>query len=270
MLLMITLLLQLCTVQSIFRNAWTYVNKLPVFDENKSTGLNLENSKRHVDKIQVIRHNNLPPQLPWQMDVLVRALKLGRDMIKPTVPVVKKDQWIVALYKKIRIAFFVWAAAHKATFIVVGKASAVAAFTWVILRKIGNWFKGMAEYELLLDKTDYDYQSYGCNLNGIGGWLLSSMNATAVSQYKCSNSTRILENVLELPCFPQKMYDYAVRTGLSINKLIVDIGTKVLTTLPFFTFHDSHSNICNITKLPFYNTKRANTYSFINMHVCTR
>lgn len=31
-----------------------------------------------------------------------------------------------------------------------------------VLKRIGNWYKGMAEYEILLDRADYEYQVRVC------------------------------------------------------------------------------------------------------------
>lgn len=67
---------------------------------------------------------------------------------------------------------------------------------FAILRRLGNWYKGMAEYELLLDHTDFDYQAYGGCFNGLGSALMASVNQTAVREYRYSNLVRRLRNAL--------------------------------------------------------------------------
>ena len=89
----------------------------------------------------------------------------------------------------------------------------------------------LTEYEILLDKTDFIYQSYGSNLNGVGSWLISSMNQTAVQQYGYTQTLKNFENTIEIPCFPQSMQSYAVQMGKEIIPLITEIDTKI-------RFHD--------------------------------
>ena len=92
-------------------------------------------------------------------------------------------------------------------------------------------FAYYTEYEILLDKTDFIYQSYGSNLNGVGSWLISSMNQTAVQQYGYTQTLKNFENTIEIPCFPQSMQSYAVQMGKEIIPLITEIDTKI-------RFHD--------------------------------
>ena len=92
-------------------------------------------------------------------------------------------------------------------------------------------FTCLIEYEILLDKTDFIYQSYGSNLNGVGSWLISSMNQTAVQQYGYTQTLKNFENTIEIPCFPQSMQSYAVQMGKEIIPLITEIDTKI-------RFHD--------------------------------
>ena len=54
----------------------------------------------------------------------------------------------------------------------------------------------MAEYELLLDHTDFDYQAYGGCFNGIGSSLIASINQTAAVEFRYSNLIKRLRNSL--------------------------------------------------------------------------
>ena len=71
-------------------------------------------------------------------------------------------------------------ALHRRSLVVGLQGLLIAAVVVAVLRRLGNWYKGMAEYELLLDSTDYEYQAYGGCFNGIGSSLMSSMNMTAI------------------------------------------------------------------------------------------
>jgi hypothetical protein len=85
----------------------------------------------------------------------------------------------------------------------------------------------MAEYELLLDNTDYEYQAYGGCFNGIGGSLMASLNHTAVAEYKYTQLVRNLVGALDVPCFPQTMTNFAIETGKDVAVLLGDFDVRL-------------------------------------------
>jgi len=64
---------------------------------------------------------------------------------------------------------------------------------------------GLAEYEVLLDHTDHEYQAYGGCFNGIGASLLAALNGSAVVKHHYSHLASRLVDALDrylLVCSP--------------------------------------------------------------------
>ena len=120
-----------------------------------------------------------------------------------------------------------WTFKHKSLISYSAKAAVFTLVGLAIMKKISNWLKGMTEYELLLDQTDYDYQMYGCILNDLGGTIITSINQTAVDEYKYSYLNKKLLTSLDNPCFPQMMNDYSIQTGRDVAILIAEIDMRI-------------------------------------------
>ena len=138
-----------------------------------------------------------------------------------------KDTWNFAV--ALRLKLQAWALEHKGTFRLAGKTFLFSIVAVAILKRIGKWYKSMADYEILLDRTDYGYQSYGCNLNNAANALLSSINQTAIVEYQHQVLFQKLTTSLENPCFPHMMNDYAVQTGREIALLLEDLDARLRT-----------------------------------------
>jgi hypothetical protein len=162
-------------------------------------------------------------KLPWQATFFMRLFGVsvqdpddGSDPSGAAATVPSKLQerlkWLFVFWGKAAS----WMEGHKRTFGMLARASVFAIVGLWVLKRLGSWYKGMAEYEILLDRTDHDYQAYGCNLNGIGGSLLASIDPAAVSRYKHSQLLRRLASALDTPCFPQMMTDYAVQVRVFV------------------------------------------------------
>ena len=133
-------------------------------------------------------------------------------------------------------------ALHRRSLVVGLQGLLIAAVVLAVLRRLGNWYKGMAEYELLLDSTDYEYQAYGGCFNGIGSSLMSSMNMTAISEYRYTHLMRRLVDSLDVPCFPVAMKSFASETGRDVALLL---EVRLTLTLP-----SPHSQFFPINRSP--------------------
>ena len=158
--------------------------------------------------------------LPWQAKMLMKMFGVtakdddadadgSGQLSVPTSRLQERLRWLFVVAARVQT----WMSSHRRTFGLLTRACVFSFLGLALLRRVGNWYKGMAEYEILLDRTDHDYQAYGCTLNGIGTTLLSSINQTAVTQYKHTQLCRRLVAALDAPCFPQMMTDYAVQVS---------------------------------------------------------
>jgi hypothetical protein len=151
--------------------------------------------------------------LPWQASFLFRLFKPNflqeqeENLLSTSSNAPEKllsVQILSSFYKW--VAKFIdrlsdWGLRHKKNFSIAAKASVLTFLGFAILRRFGNWYKGMAEYEILLDHTDFDYQAYGGCFNGMGSSLTASINQTAVVEYRYSHLMRRLKNSLGLFIF---------------------------------------------------------------------
>lgn len=178
-------------------------------------------------------------KLPWPATFFVNMLKNDKNnnnnINSNSIIIPKSNTFInhpiisktIDFIKHYGSPILIWLRSHKRTYAIVGRATVFTMIGVFLLRKISNWYKGMAEFELLLDQTDYDYQSFGCILNGIGGSLVSSINQTAVSEFKYTYLYRRLSAALDSPCFPQTMSDYSIQTGRDIALLIGEVDSRM-------------------------------------------
>ena len=148
--------------------------------------------------------------LPWQASFLFRLFKPNflqeqeENLLSTSSNAPEKllsVQILSSFYKW--VAKFIdrlsdWGLRHQKNFSIAAKASVLTFLGFAILRRFGNWYKGMAEYEILLDHTDFDYQAYGGCFNGMGSSLTASINQTAVVEYRYSHLMRRLKNSLGL------------------------------------------------------------------------
>lgn len=144
--------------------------------------------------------------LPWQATVLLRIIKpkflqeqeekflqsSSREKLLYVQVVNNFYKWIAKCFDKLSN----WGLRHQKNFHVAAKASLFTFIGFAILRRLGNWYKGMAEYEILLDHTDFSYQAYGGCFNGMGSSLTASINQTAVVEFRYSHLMRRLRNSL--------------------------------------------------------------------------
>ena len=174
--------------------------------------------------------------LPWQAKMFEKVLGLDRSNSesRDAVKEIRRQSnwqslWISTfeVMKRFAAPLAVWANRHKALFAFGCKTSVYTVFGLLILRKISNWYKGMAEFELLLDNTDYEYQTYGFILNDVSGSIISSINQSAVNEYKYSYLYRKLIDSLDTPCFPQMMSDYSIQTGREVAVLINELDMRI-------------------------------------------
>lgn len=106
--------------------------------------------------------------LPWQAKVLLRlfgvsALESDENSNSNSTTSLlpsrfhERMKWLFIASSKATA----WLSIHRRTFGVLTRAACIGFVGLAVLRRIGNWYKGMAEYEILLDQTDYDYQVSG-------------------------------------------------------------------------------------------------------------
>ena len=166
-------------------------------NSNNNNNLGIISNSNTMSGLRIKSHikDQEDARLPWPATFFVNMLKIDKNNNKfnnsiiiipksyPFInhPIVSKT---IDFIKRYGSPILVWIRSHKRTYAIVGRATVFTLIGVFLLRKISNWYKGMAEFELLLDQTDYDYQSFGCILNGIGGSLVSSINQTAVSEFK--------------------------------------------------------------------------------------
>lgn len=143
--------------------------------------------------------------LPWQATVLLRLIKPkflqeqdekflmssnSREKLLSVQLLSNFYKWIGGNLDKLSD----WGIRHRKTFGIAAKAAVFTYIGFALLRRLGNWYKGMAEYEILLDHTDFDHQAYGGCFNGMGSSLIASINQTAVVEYRYSHLMRRLRN----------------------------------------------------------------------------
>eukprot|EP01038_Epipyxis_sp_PR26KG_P007397 gene7397-10082_t len=185
-------------------------------------------------------------QLPWQIKILLKLFVPLKVSIDPTesnaVAKYKQRQSLrlstpswVPLFSK-HVAKFCskysqilleWMSSHKESFIFIGKAMIAVYLGLAILKRIGHWYSGMAEYEILLDHTDYDYNSFGSHLNGVGIAVLSSLNQSTINELKYGSLYNRLAVSLDKPCFPQMMRDYSIHTGRDVAIFLSEIDNRI-------------------------------------------
>ena len=145
--------------------------------------------------------------LPWQATFLLRLVKPkflqeqeetfstasnSREKLMSVQILNNFYKWVAKFIDRLSD----WGLRHQKNFGIAAKASVFTFIGFAILRRLGNWYKGMAEYEILLDHTDFEYQAYGGCFNGMGSSLTASINQTAVVEYQYSHLMRRLKNSL--------------------------------------------------------------------------
>ncbi len=190
-----------------------------------------------------------PVTLPWQAKVFEKVLGLDKsnndkgDLVKDFQRQSNWQSLLISSFdviKRFSAPLVLWAKRHKALFAFGCKASIYSMFGLLILRKISNWYKGMAEFELLLDHTDYEYQTYGFILNDVSGSIISSINQSVVHEYKYSYLYRKLIDAMDTPCFPQMMSDYSIQTGREVAVLINELDMRIRGRRKFGMSIDGH------------------------------
>ena len=97
----------------------------------------------------------------------------------------------------------------------------------MLVRRLLHWYSGMADYEILLDRKDSSYHLYGCNLNGIGVSIISSLNRTETDTFGCKQLCHNILRTFEKPCFPQSFNEYAGTVGRDMAVILTDLDTKI-------------------------------------------
>ena len=97
----------------------------------------------------------------------------------------------------------------------------------ILVRRLLHWYSGMADYEILLDRKDRSYHLYGCNLNGIGISIISSLNRTETEALGCKQLCHNILRTFERPCFPQSFNEYAGTVGRDMAVILTDLDTKI-------------------------------------------
>lgn len=157
-----------------------------------------------------------------------------------------------------------WIQHHKKTFHFALKGFGLFVLAYWVIRRVISWYQDIAEYEVLLDQTDFVYQSYGCNLNGIGEWLLSSMNQTAINQFGYESLLKSLENSLDIPCFPQSMSTYAVQIGKDLVPVVLEVDSRLRSqdkVVKTVVMRDTKDRISSSRSKP--KTREAVTYHIV-------
>jgi hypothetical protein len=165
--------------------------------------------RRNNEETSIFSKLRIPDEtkmLPWQATVLLRLIKpkflqeqdekfqqsSSREKLLYVQVMNNFYKWIAKCFDKLSA----WGLRHQKNFHVAAKASIFTFIGFAILRRLGNWYKGMAEYEILLDHTDFSYQAYGGCFNGMGSSLTASINQTAVIEFRYSHLMRRLRNSL--------------------------------------------------------------------------
>jgi hypothetical protein len=113
-------------------------------------------------------------QLPWQLKTFPFPITRYDDLVQPHPPsttIPSTHDLFISNIPGIKALLQYWQLS-KSKVIIYSKISLVIVISVYIFGKIGNWYKRVAEYELLLDSTDVEHHEYGCNLNDIGRWHL--------------------------------------------------------------------------------------------------
>ena len=132
---------------------------------------------------------------------------------------------------------------HKNSFLFLFKTLGLTFVTVSFIYRIINWYKGIAEAEILLDKADYVYHSYGFNLNGLSSWLISKLNQTDIIKYDYVQIIKNLETSLDTPCFPRTMNSYANQLNKDIIPILNELQNRIQNSTNRFYNNPINHNI---------------------------
>ncbi|KAJ1443991.1 hypothetical protein B484DRAFT_389157, partial [Ochromonadaceae sp. CCMP2298] len=121
----------------------------------------------------------------------------------------------------------VWLGLNRGNFSKLGRMALFGGLGFFLIRKLSNWYSGMAEYELLLDEKDFLYQSQGMTLHGIGASLIASLNQTALQTLKLDSLCGKIVLALDRPCFPQMMRQYCEQQGRANAVLLSELDQRI-------------------------------------------
>ena len=124
-----------------------------------------------------------------------------------------------------------WCEGHISTGQVVVKGIGFACFGFLLFQKLSAWYRQIGETEIILDRTDDNYKSYGCNMNGIGVSYLAGLNYTAIDEAGYSDLFRKLESIIQIPRFPQTLKDYSLLIGKEVADLISSVEKQLSVRL---------------------------------------
>lgn len=120
-----------------------------------------------------------------------------------------------------------WIKSHTHWYIFALKAFIGVNIALAIIRRVAHWYTGIAEYEILLDKEDHDYQLFGAHFDGHGLKLLSNLDSDLVNSLGYEKVFQRLCTAISRPCFPHAMKQYAVETGGEIAEILSDLDLRV-------------------------------------------
>jgi hypothetical protein len=97
----------------------------------------------------------------------------------------------------------------------------------VVARRVVNWYRGISDFEVLLDKRDVQYHTHGGVLRQAAVTVLSGVNHTAVTELKYEALYDKIVSALDKPCYPQLTQGYCVHTGRTTAVLLSEIDNRI-------------------------------------------
>lgn len=116
-----------------------------------------------------------------------------------------------------------WACSHRAKFRFLSKSFVFTSLGILVLKCFESWYKGMAEFEILLDSTDLEYQSFGSNMHAVSTSLVHILDPFDVTDRRLASMYNKLSVAMDTPCFPKTMHEYISRVGQDIAVLLSDV-----------------------------------------------
>jgi hypothetical protein len=164
--------------------------------------------------------NNSELDFPWQLSALDGFITRRTPAESESEEVIIKER---LFQHKIRLPLLGNLHISPKKIRMYAQLSAFAGLGVFAFRLIGRWYKGVAEYELLLDSADSEYHKYGCSLTDIGGDLLQDWRSQEDLDEGLQFVRQFLDTTLRASCFPRKYLEYAQAVGRDASKAVAEL-----------------------------------------------
>jgi hypothetical protein len=128
-----------------------------------------------------------------------------------------------------------WGMHHRNRITTVGFLAVFGFIGIKMYKALESWYKGLAEYEILLDDGDLNYQAYGKH------WMdvyessyrtahnnITSTSATGINlNKKYKGLYQRINTAHEAPCFPRTMTEYVSQSGRTVNQILTEIESRI-------------------------------------------